>query len=414
MPHRLATLVAFDLALCGACSAPSPTISDGQADREFAVAGRTEDFSVTAATSLVDCGGDDIADVGSGTERWLRHYDALPISGIAADHRGNLVVARSGAETLALGCDGQVRWSVPFGDRVAVDGEDSVYVAGTRAAGAFVVKLDSEGNVLYDAALPAETGATVESLAVDSAQNVAISGALLGTAKLDPSGALLWSRPLEGRVAFDLEGDLWLAGALEGTAQLGSTALVSAGGSDVLLLELAADGALVSAHRYGDEGLVQRAEAIAIDGAGNVLLAGTFDGVLDFGAGPVEHQPQSCSTEAWCVSSGFLAKLDPQGGALWSVSLGLTRAVGGLAVDASGDIAVSSTLPGGVRPFRRPELAVVGPDAERRWQKSDWPGTGVGAGRAAVFDANHDVIWGVSARPSQQLEEESYLAKLAR
>jgi hypothetical protein len=52
---------------------------------------------------------------------------------------------------------------------------------------------------------------------------------------------------------------------------------------------------------------------VAVDGAGNVLLTGDFDGTVDFGGGPL-------------TSAGsddiFVAKLDAQGNHLWSKRFG--------------------------------------------------------------------------------------------
>ncbi len=413
MLQRLASIVALDLALCCACGAERPNAAGDDRESDAAVADRMDDF--TAATALKARSlGPSSTTASSGAELWLRRYDAVTISGVATDSRGNLVLARSGAETLALGAGGEQRWSVPYGSHVAIDGDDNVYVAGRRdGSGTFVAKLSPDGERIYEATLGAEASGEVESIAVDGAQNVAISGAGLGTSKLDAAGGLLWQKPWSGQLAFDSRGELWLAGTLEGERAFGATTLASEGGSDVLLLELDANGAPVTARRFGDSAALQRAEAIAVDADDNVLLGGTCDGTLDFGAGVLEHRPRSCTSDAWCVTSGFLAKLDHDGGARFSVSLGLARAVPGLAAGAGGDIAVSSVLPGGVRPFRQPRVSLLGPDAERLWQRSDYPATGIGGGHAVTFDANGDVIWSVSARPSLELEEESYLAKLA-
>jgi hypothetical protein len=401
--RRLAPIVALDLALCAACGTPS---TGGEGSLVDAV------LITSATSSEANCRGSEPAP-GSGAPLWLDSYDEIEISSTATDRRGNVLIARSGVETLALGCDGQQLWSVPFGARVAVDDSDNVYIAGESGGSPFVVKLDAAGAPVYRAELGAEVVGVVESLAVDGSQNVAISGPALGTWKLDAAGVSLWSRPFAGQLAFDGAGDLWLTGALEGTRDFAGTTLTSRGGADVLLLELAPDGALRSARSFGDAGSLQRGEAIAVDAASNVLITGTFDGSVDFGAGALNHRSESCSPDAWCLTTGFVAKLDAQGGALWSVPLGLTRSVPGVAVDTHGDIAVSSVLPGGVRPFRRPRIALLGPDAQGLWQRSEWPDTGVGAGHAVTFDANQDLIWSVSARPSHQLEEHAYLAKLA-
>jgi len=347
----------------------------------------------------------------TGTPRWVHRYDEREITGVASDSRGNLLVARAN-ETLKSGSGGEPIWTLPFGARVAVDGEDNVYVAGENADGnAFVTKLNGAGTVMYSTELSA--GATVDSLAVDGSQNVAVSGSGLGTVSLNADGNIVWQRSFFGQLAFDSQSHLWLAGSLTGALDLGTMVLTSEGGSDVLLLQLASDGTALLARSFGDAGSEQRAESIAVDEAGNVYLAGTFDGSVDFGVGPLTLRPGECSSDAWCLTNGFVAKLDSAGRAAWSQALGPTRSVPGLATAPAGVVWVSSVLPGGVRPFRQPHLQTLSDDGELRWQRSEWPGTGIGAGRSVTVDALGDVIWAVSARPSLEQEEQAYLAKLA-
>jgi hypothetical protein len=89
------------------------------------------------------------------------------------------------------------------------------------------------------------------------------------------------------------------------------------------------------------------------------------------------------------------------------------RAVSGLASDANGNIVLSGALPGGVRPFRQTWLAKLDPKGAEIWHRSEWPDTGIGAGHGVAVDPNAQVFWSLSARPSLDLEERSYLAKLS-
>lgn len=348
-----------------------------------------------------------------GTPLWLQMYDDLEITGLASDSQGNLFLARAGAETLKLDCSGEHVWSRAFGARVAVDADDEVYVAGVDSDGtASLTKLDRGGQVIYTTELSPK-GVSVESLAVDSARNVAVSGAGLGTVKLDSTGAVAWRQDFSGQVSFDSRGHLWLTGSLVGSLALGATTLTSRGGSDVLLVELSVDGSPLLARAYGDSSSSQQGEAIALDGAGNVFIAGTFDGSLDFGTGPLELKPSACSSDAWCLTAGFVAKLDAQGNASWSKTLGPMRSLPSIAVGSADEVLISGVLPGGVRPFRQPLLLALAADGEPLWQRAEWPGTGIGAGHVVTVDARGDVVWALSARPSLELEEQSYLAKLA-
>src|SRR5262249_47559744 len=66
----------------------------------------------------------------------------------------------------------------------------------------------------------------------------------------------------------------------------------------------------------------------AVDGAGNVLLTGFFDGSVDFGGGPL-------TSAGW--SDIFVVKLDPAGNHLWSKRFGdgLNQHAWATAVDAA-------------------------------------------------------------------------------
>jgi hypothetical protein len=362
----------------------------------------------------------------AGSPLWLQSYDAREVTSIASDSLGNVVLARSGSELSKLSCAGTVLWSKPFGSQVAIDDRDDVYVAGTftgtlgvdgsalQADGtaAFLVKLGAAGDVAYARALgPAADGA-IASLAVDGEGRVALSGPGFGTRKLDESGSVLWQKAFFGNVQFDGAGNLLLAGELVGTVDFGAGPVTSQGGSDVLLLKLAPDGTPLFVHGYGDAGALQRAQALAVDDEGNVVVAGTFDGRLDFGAGALEHTPAQCSSDAWCVTNGFAAKLDAQGQAAWSVAFGPMRAVSGAAIDLNGHTVLSGALPGGVRPFRQTWLAKLDANGAEVWHRAEWPDTGIGAGRGVAIDRNAQVFWSLSARPSLELEERFYLAKL--
>lgn len=362
-----------------------------------------------------------------GSPLWLQAFDTAEITSLASDSEGNLVFARSGIELTKLDCAGGLQWSKPFGTHVAIDSHDAVYVAGTftdtlavddrttlRAYGsaAFMIKLDGAGQVVHARALGQAAEGAIKSLAVDGEGRVAVSGEGFGTVKLDESGNPLWSKPLSGKVRFDGAGNLLLTGAFTGTLNLGTSTLTSQGGSDILLLKLDRHGTPVFAHGYGDVGAQQRADAIAVDAEGNVIVAGTFDGRVDFGAGALELTPGQCSTDAWCVTDGFAAKFNPRGEAIWSVGFGPMRAVSDLALDSSGNGVLSGTLPGGVRPFRQTWLAKLDPNGTEIWHRSEWPETGIGAGQAVAVDADDRVLWSLSSRPSLELPEQAYLAKL--
>ncbi len=434
MLDRLGQLFIISAVACGACSARIP--ADPQRTSGAAAAAFENDSNeaaiVRSASRNGAANGEAIClGVGAqapqdpGAPLWLRSYDAAQITSLATDSLGNVVLARSGAELTKLSCAGTRLWSKPLGSQVAVDDQDGVYVAGTftdtlsvdasvlQAQGtqAFFAKLDSDGNVVELLALGAAGGA-IDSLAVDGDRNVAVSGPVFGTVKLDAAGSVLWRKPFSGKLRFDRAGNLLVTGELVGALDFGTGTLTSRGGSDVLLLKLAPDGTTIFARNFGDAGALQRAEAIALDDQDNVVVTGTFDGRLDFGAGALELTPAGCSSDAWCVTDGFVVKLDAQGQVLWSLALGPMRSLSGVALDASGNVVISGALPGGVRPFRQTFIAKLAANGDELWRRAEWPDTGIGAGYGVAIDRDAQIFWGISARPSLALEEQSYLAKL--
>ncbi len=80
------------------------------------------------------------------------------------------------------------------------------------------------------------------------------------------------------------------------------------------LVKVSAGGSPVWGKAFGNfNGPATGNSAVSIDAAGNIALAGTVSGTIDFGAGVVT---------ATGTSDAFLAKLDPDGGYLWAKTFG--------------------------------------------------------------------------------------------
>ena len=364
----------------------------------------------------------------SGEPIWVQSLGEAPISGIASDSRGNVLLTRGG-ETSKLEGDGTPRWSRPFGSLVAIGPNDSVLVAGTfegtlavstttslQSRGArdvYLVELDADGNIEFAVALGGSEDDALLGLAVDSVGQVAVSGEGLGTIKLDAAGKSAWSRDFFGHVAFDADGSLLLAGELRGTRDFGGGPLTSRGGADLFVAKLASDGQHIFSRSFGDVGEQQRAESIAVDAAGNAVIAGVFDGSVDFGTGALTLTASSCSSDAWCNTFGFVAKLDERGEVAWSASLGPMRALPAAVSDSRGNYVVSGALPGGVTPFRNSLALAFDGNGAQLWRRAEWPETGIGSGHALAVDPCDDVLWAVTARPNFESGEHSYVAKLS-
>jgi hypothetical protein len=415
---RLSSLFIVTATCCLACSAPS---------------GSHKALLSTTEASEIGCPNADgnlpqiTAD--SGEPLWLQSFGETPITGIASDRRGNVILTRGDVETRKLDGAGTPRWSRPFGSLVAIGPNDSVFVAGTfegalpvsttttlQSSGGravYVVRLDSEGNVEYAISLGGSADGALRGLAVDSAGNAAVSGEGIGTVKLDEAGKAAWSRDFFGHVAFDADGNLLLAGELRATTDFGGGPLSSRGGSDVLVAKLDADGQHIFSRSFGDVGQQQRAESITVDAAGSALIAGVFDGSVDFGTSALTLDTGSCSSDAWCNTFGFVAELDEHGQVSFSVGLGPMRTLPAAASDSRGNYVVSGALPGGVRPFRNSLALALDGNGVELWRRAEWPETGIGSGHALAIDPSDDVLWAVTARPNFESGEHSYVAKLS-
>ena len=185
-------------------------------------------------------------------------------------------------------------------------------------------------------------GATLESAGEDD----------VFVAKLDREGKHVWSHRFGGPrdqkatgVAVTEDGEVVVAGTIDQRADFGGGVLQSAGMIDVFCLRLDANGGHLWSRRFGDD-QEQEAGAVAVDREGNVLLAGSYEGKIDFGSGPIESAGHD---------DIFVAKLDRAGKELWSRRYGdagqqKARAIaaardGGVIVTGTfrGDLAIGKT-----------------------------------------------------------------------
>ena len=174
-----------------------------------------------------------------------------------------------------------------------------------------------------------------QSVAVDSGCHIVVSGSFGGemdfggvsisgvdedlfVARFDPSGKPLWAQrfgtePFQGSAftAVDAKGNIALGGTYNGTLQVGDETLV-AKQNGMFALALSPEGDALWARSFigGNDSVLSR---VAFAPDGGVLLAGyTTGGLLDLGQGPI-------GDPGW--STGFVAKLGPDGVTSWAVPL---------------------------------------------------------------------------------------------
>ncbi|APR77731.1 Hypothetical protein A7982_03078 [Minicystis rosea] len=139
-------------------------------------------------------------------------------------------------------------------------------------------------------------------------------------------------------IAGDAAGNTLLAGNFHGDVDFGDGMVTDGIGLDLYVAKLDASGKHVWSKRFGDIG-DQSARALAVDGSGNVIVAGHFSGVLDFGG--------NNALPGVGADDLFVAKLDPSGDTVWAKSFGSTGddELGGIAVDGTGNVILIGTYP---------------------------------------------------------------------
>lgn len=257
----------------------------------------------------------------AGLPVWAIHtgngYSNSPL-GLTVDHAGNVILA------------GQFMQSINFGCGTMTSGLPDSYDA-------FVVKIAPHGSCLWQYKYGSGGDDSAAAVAVDSADNVLVTGYFTGRVsfggtalyssnssggrstfvlKLSSSGAHVWSRafsqgisnngPDQGYgIATDPAGNVLVAGNFQGTEFFdGASTTTSAGMSeDIYLAKLSSNGTLQWVRDIGSTGS-DRAYAVAADPQGNVGITGYFAGNVDFGG---------ASLQATGPLNGFVAEYDGAG-----------------------------------------------------------------------------------------------------
>jgi hypothetical protein len=249
-----------------------------------------------------------------------------------------------------------------------------------------VAKFDSFGKPVWSASFGDISAQSISGIAFDAAGQMVLAGVLSGTidfgngaitsaggccpsspdilvAKLDADGLPVWSRKFGDSspqralgVALDSQGNVFLTGSLQSSADFGPGGKVtSTGSSDVFVVKLDAAGVGVWSKNYGDAGM-QYGQRIAADSSGNVIVAGAFQGTLDFGPGGM------------VTSNGgfniFVAKLGPNGTPLWSIGYGNNgdETSPDVAVDSAGNVFIASDFGGTIGLGGKPLKSAGGND----------------------------------------------------
>ena len=308
---------------------------------------------------------------------------SLYVSGMFRDEANfgeGKVVTANGTDAFVARVDagGKTLWARGMGgegddiaDAVAVSPTGSAVVAGSFSKqlvlgdskmdskgsdDMFVAEFDKEGRRLWARRFGGPDSDGVDGVAVDRAGNIALIGSYrsemevakddlfsggdvdIALIMLAPDGTPKWGRgwgemgPDEGRaVAFDKDGNLYVLVEFSRVVDFGGGKLQSGGNRDIGVIKLDPSGKHVWSRRFGGQ-LDELAVSLAVDDAGNAILTGSFDDVLDFGDGAPLHTAGR--------SDVFVAKLGPDGSTRWAQKLGDTdEDIGAaVAVDAYGNV----------------------------------------------------------------------------
>ena len=231
-------------------------------------------------------------------------------------------------------------------------------------------KLDAAGNLVWGKRFVATKSQRLPVIDVDAAGNVVLgflynSSADVGTgvtypgtgveillASIDPTGTTTWAKNLGGQydqilssLRVDPSGDIVLGGYFYYRANFGGPTLNGIDAYDAFVAKLGPTGNHVWTKGFGGPNY-QEQVLLDVDGAGNISVAGQFQGSIDLGLGAVP----SSSTTTYDI---FAAKLSPAGATLWARRFGDPggQRIDGLAVDGAGNTVLAGTLYSGAIDF---------------------------------------------------------------
>jgi hypothetical protein len=329
--------------------------------------------------------------------------------------------------------NGNVLWAKSAGGineeeafSIAADTNDNLYVTGSfyspsitfgsttltndttnNSADIFIVKYDTNGNVVWAKSAGGSNYDYATSIATDINGNVFVAGYFRGPSivlgsdtltntsstgtdmfivKYDSNGNILWAKSAGGyfyddafSVSTDANGNALVSGYFSGSTLIfGSDTLTNAGSStaDIFLAKYDANGNVLWAKSAGGI-FSENARSVATDASGNILLAGGFQSSsITFGSTTLTNANPG-------VENIFIAKYDGNGNALWAKSAGGTSSdwAYSIATDTNGNAYVAGS-------FDSPSLT---------FGSTTLTNAGGGDVFIAKYDANGNALWAKSA-----------------
>jgi len=231
-----------------------------------------------------------------------------------------------------LDTTGQVLWAQTFGgirkdfgEDVIADSEGNVYITGsffqfiifpdTTYYGLgdeeiFLAKYDTDGNYVWSRYFGGSLRDYGEALDVDEFDNVLVSGTFSGEGyfgkdtlqsrgemdmfliKVNPDGEVLWAfgagAPINNDVAwaisYDGRGNSILSGWFKGLMTFGDTTLFGSNSFNIFAGKVSGAGKAIWASKLGNTNSEDIGRGVSTDAAGNVYVAGGYEGTATYGS----------------------------------------------------------------------------------------------------------------------------------
>lgn len=317
----------------------------------------------------------------------------------------------------------QTRWARQAGgdggqqiNSIAVDGSANAYVVGfsrgvatfdtitvgqAGVAAYFIAKYTAQGDASWVRTI---TGGNLLKVVVDAAGDVYAVGSFSGTialggisltsqgkgdlllVKYNPQSTVLWARAggsapgswLSGQaLALDAAGNVYVGGALGGTAYPGGSAgmLTSVGKQNIIFAKYTSQGQAVWMRQGGGADNSGGLSALGVDAAGSIYLVGGFNDTVSFGATKLVSQSSTGQI--------LLAKCSSTGDFLWARSEGGPGRASGqdIVVDEQGNSVIVGMLGG------------INTQQQATFGSTTFQVRGFG-GFAMKHDAAGNVLWG--------------------
>lgn len=296
------------------------------------------------------------ADPGGATGKPLR---GIGFGGLGIDSGRDIALAANGDAYVVGYFDGESDFGT--GGKVTAAGDQTVKK--NPPTDAFVTKLGADGKLAWTRGFGGLRDDAANGVAVRG-NDIIVVGAFLDELKLaeqvkksagsddmfvamfDPAGQVKWTWHAGGvdsdganTVAATPDGGWIIGGSFSSSARFGDTELTSRGGTDAVLVKLAASGNLEWVKSFGGR-YHDRVRHVGVDGQGNIYVQGEFKDTADWGG----QKPLVAAGGADFDIA--LAKYDLNGDHKWSKRFGgqFDEMSGGIAVDPAGNVTITGAF----------------------------------------------------------------------